>query len=551
MGLFSTSKIKLYMMEAKEKGVVIGTTNYNKYMFHANPEDAYDFRCDEGPIAAVAFHGQFVIHSANQQRCKEEHLDSDDETENETIRSRYLDEIVCLKNANNVARDMLQRFNMPTQTIPMLSKKPKAATADLHKDLLVCIDTSSASNAIFEINKLRKQLQGKDDTIRNLETQINITRMLNVGSTEGSCDQQALETDRIHLKRRYDELSQANTHSRTAYTEKLSALTAENTKLKAQVSGKTSSGPSTSKTPKVLAPGMYNLGVKPTLEPENEPKRAPGIIVLLPFSVSNLNTVCGACNKSLVFANHSNCLVMCDGSVNVVPNCFYGIWILDAQVHMNGVDRARLIYFVEKLLELTQHTLFSVGQFVMEVLEVAFRLAFGQSQLRYGRSTQRFTINQLLLHLTGLALDMLSASPGKSKKASHPLKTENTNTEVLNTLHMDLCGPMRTESINGKKYILVIVDDYTRFGWVRFLRSKDETPQVIEKFIVKTQRALNATVRSSRTDNGTAARTIAHLCESKARAVPMGESVANALFITFLRSLEQQRFPRERPIMNC
>ncbi|GKD10121.1 retrovirus-related pol polyprotein from transposon TNT 1-94 [Tanacetum coccineum] len=68
---------------------------------------------------------------------------------------------------------------------------------------------------------------------------------------------------------------------------------------------------------------------------------------------------------------------------------------------------------------------------------------------------------------------------------------------------MDLCGPMRTESINGKKYVLVTVDDYTRFGWVRFLRTKDETPQVIEKFIVKTQRALNATVRFVRTDNGT------------------------------------------------
>ncbi|GJT22584.1 retrovirus-related pol polyprotein from transposon TNT 1-94 [Tanacetum coccineum] len=92
---------------------------------------------------------------------------------------------------------------------------------------------------------------------------------------------------------------------------------------------------------------------------------------------------------------------------------------------------------------------------------------------------------------------------GKSKKASHPLKAENTNTEVLHTLHMDLCGPMRTESINGKKYVLVIVDDFTRFGWVRFLRTKDETPQVVEKFIVKTQRALNATVRFVRTDNGT------------------------------------------------
>ncbi|GJV90271.1 integrase, catalytic region, zinc finger, CCHC-type containing protein [Tanacetum coccineum] len=290
-----------------------------------------------------------------------------------------------------------------------------------------CIDTSSASNAIFEINKLRQQLQGKDDTIRNLDAQINIMKVLKVGSTEGSCDQQALDTDRIQLqdmitslriqldglkvenvslKRRYDELSQANTHSRTAYTEKLSALTAENTKLKAQVTGKTSSGPSTSETPKVLAPGMYNLGskyipppkranwVKPTPLPKKKqvtfseppkpslkptqkpvvhpnkqtnvcvpmstgvkptsgasktvPKRAPrnhsslpaksanarrveahhrtlnkknrvdsNLLVKHSVSVSNLNNVCGACNKSLVFANHNDCLVMCDDSVHV------------------------------------------------------------------------------------------------------------------------------------------------------------------------------------------------------------------------------------------
>ncbi|GJZ74683.1 hypothetical protein Tco_0639148 [Tanacetum coccineum] len=293
-----------------------------------------------------------------------------------------------------------------------------------------CIDTSSASNAIFEINKLRQQLQGKDDTIRNLDAQINIMKVLNVGSTEGSCDQQALETDRIQLKdtitslriqldglkvenvslkRRYDELSKANTHSRTAYTEKLSALTAGNNQLKAQVTGKTSSGPSTSETPKVLAPGMYNLGskyipppkranwVKPTPLPKKKqvtfsepprpslkptqkpvvhpnkqtnvcvpmstgvkptsgasktvPKRAPrnhsslpaksthtrkveaphrtlnkqncidsNLLVKHSVSVSNLNNVCGACNKSLVFANHNDCLVMCDDSVNVKPH---------------------------------------------------------------------------------------------------------------------------------------------------------------------------------------------------------------------------------------
>lgn len=96
-----------------------------------------------------------------------------------------------------------------------------------------------------------------------------------------------------------------------------------------------------------------------------------------------------------------------------------------------------------------------------------------------------------------------SCQLGKSKKATHPLKTINTNTEVLSLLHMDLCGPMRTESINKKKYVMVIVDDYTRFGWVRFLRTKDETPAVFEKFLNVTQVALKATVRTVRTDNGT------------------------------------------------
>ncbi|GJT66432.1 retrovirus-related pol polyprotein from transposon TNT 1-94 [Tanacetum coccineum] len=57
---------------------------------------------------------------------------------------------------------------------------------------------------------------------------------------------------------------------------------------------------------------------------------------------------------------------------------------------------------------------------------------------------------------------------GKSRKATHKPKTINTIMEVLHTLHMDLCGPMRVQSINGKKYILVIVDDYSRFTWVKF-----------------------------------------------------------------------------------
>nr|GEZ10523.1 hypothetical protein [Tanacetum cinerariifolium] len=92
---------------------------------------------------------------------------------------------------------------------------------------------------------------------------------------------------------------------------------------------------------------------------------------------------------------------------------------------------------------------------------------------------------------------------GKRKKHTHKPKAENTNLEVLNTHYMNLCGPMRVQTINGKKYILVIVDDYSRFTWVKFLRSNDETSEVVIKFITQIQVGLNKTVRYVRTDNGT------------------------------------------------
>ncbi|GKA95670.1 retrovirus-related pol polyprotein from transposon TNT 1-94 [Tanacetum coccineum] len=68
---------------------------------------------------------------------------------------------------------------------------------------------------------------------------------------------------------------------------------------------------------------------------------------------------------------------------------------------------------------------------------------------------------------------------------------------------MDLCGPIRVQIINGKKYILVIIDDHSRFSWVKFLRSKDETPEVVIKFLKQIQVGFNKTIRYIRTDNGT------------------------------------------------
>nr|GFA06688.1 retrovirus-related Pol polyprotein from transposon TNT 1-94 [Tanacetum cinerariifolium] len=77
----------------------------------------------------------------------------------------------------------------------------------------------------------------------------------------------------------------------------------------------------------------------------------------------------------------------------------------------------------------------------------------------------------------------------KAKRSSFKTKVVSSSKGRLNLLHMDLCGPMRVAIINGKKYILVIIDDYSRYTWTLFLRSKDETPEVVTELLNKTLNA--------------------------------------------------------------
>nr|GEW30807.1 retrovirus-related Pol polyprotein from transposon TNT 1-94 [Tanacetum cinerariifolium] len=155
------------------------------------------------------------------------------------------------------------------------------------------------------------------------------------------------------------------------------------------------------------------------------------------------------------------------------------------------------VYFVEGL----GHNLFFVGQFCDSDLEVAFRqhTCFirnleGHQRLWHRRlSHLNFgVINHLARQGLVRGIPKLkfekdhlysACAMGKSKKKSHKPKSEDTNQEKLYLLHMDLCGPMHVKSVNGKKYILVIVDDYSRFTWVKCLRSKDEAPDFIIKFL--------------------------------------------------------------------
>ncbi|GJR22467.1 retrovirus-related pol polyprotein from transposon TNT 1-94 [Tanacetum coccineum] len=165
------------------------------------------------------------------------------------------------------------------------------------------------------------------------------------------------------------------------------------------------------------------------------------------------------------------------------------------------------VYYVEGL----GHNLFSVGQFCDSDLEVAFRkhTCFvrnleGVDLLSGSQETNLYTLSMGDMMASSPICLLSKASKTKScKKQTLKPKSKDTNQGKLYLLHMDLCGPVRVASVNRKKYILVIVDDYSRFTWVKFLALKDEAPAFIIKFLKMIQVRLNATVRKIRTNNGT------------------------------------------------
>nr|GEW60283.1 hypothetical protein [Tanacetum cinerariifolium] len=194
------------------------------------------------------------------------------------------------------------------------------------------------------------------------------------------------------------------------------------------------------------------------------------------------------------------------------------------------------------------HNLFSVGQFCDSDLEVAFRrnACFvrnleGVDLLKGDRSTNLYTINLHEMASASPICLMARASSTKSwlwhQRLSH-LNFDTINDlarndhvavpnsrQRLHLLHMDLCGPMRIASINGKWYVLVIVDDYSRYKWVHFLRSKDEAPEVIIKFL---KRITNGVVERRNRTLVEAARTM--LIFSRAPLFLWAEAIATAVY---------------------
>ena len=85
----------------------------------------------------------------------------------------------------------------------------------------------------------------------------------------------------------------------------------------------------------------------------------------------------------------------------------------------------------------------------------------------------------------------------------HKKTTTVYSSRILELLHVDLFGPPSHESLGGKKYCFVIVDDYSRYTWVYFFKHKSETQQCFIDFMNEVQRQHNVPILAIRSDNGT------------------------------------------------
>ncbi|GJV73800.1 retrovirus-related pol polyprotein from transposon TNT 1-94 [Tanacetum coccineum] len=121
------------------------------------------------------------------------------------------------------------------------------------------------------------------------------------------------------------------------------------------------------------------------------------------------------------------------------------------------------------------------------------------------RLIQSLASKELVRNLPKLKFDQHfcdACKIGKQAHASHKAKNVVSTTRCLELLHMDLFGPSAVRSYGGNRYTLVIVDDYSRYTWTRFLKDKTEAFDQFEIFSRKIQNQLGCSIVSIRTDHG-------------------------------------------------
>nr|GEU57953.1 Gag-Pol polyprotein [Tanacetum cinerariifolium] len=218
----------------------------------------------------------------------------------------------------------------------------------------------------------------------------------------------------------------------------------------------------------------------------NKMKSVTTCKVNLNSKTSNANAVCATCKKCLVDSDHFACVTKMLNDVNA------------------RTRKPNVVLISPRKPKIIQLILFIVDSGCMKHMTGNLKLLLSHLNFDYINLLSKKDIMIGLPKLKFIEDQLCSSCElSKPKRSSFKSKAVPSSKGRLNLLHMHLCGPMQVASINGKKYILVIVDDYSRYTWTLFLRSKDETPEVLKEILMMIQRNLQALVITVRTDRGT------------------------------------------------
>nr|GEW47912.1 hypothetical protein [Tanacetum cinerariifolium] len=373
---------------------------------------------------------------------------------------------------NSVHSDEPNLSSRPT-TVEAPKELPKVSMEIFQRNNLFSQQSVPSFDQLFEINDLKAQSQEKDTIIMKLKKRIK-SLSGNLKEEKIKKELEEIETINIELDHRATKLVIENEHLKQTYKQLYDSIKSSCVRSKEQ-------------SPKLRNNRTAHYDYLKHTQEETATLRK---IVKNERLLNPLNT-------SLDYA-----CTLKFGNDHVAKIMGYG----DYKIGNVTISR---VYFVEG----PGHNLFSVGQFCDSDLEVAFRqhTCFirnleGIDLLTESRGNNLYTMSlgdmiasspiyllskasktkswlwhRRLSHMNFGAINHLArqglvrglqlkfkkdhlcsaCAMGKSKKKSHKPKSEDTNQEKLYLLHMDLCGPMRVESVNGKKYILVGISHET------------------------------------------------------------------------------------------
>nr|GEX08624.1 hypothetical protein [Tanacetum cinerariifolium] len=368
------------------------------------------------------------------------------------------------------------------------------------------------------INKLKAQLQAKNSTINNLKKQIkhvhvksneakvkhdiDVLETINIEleSSEAKllAENEKLNKENEHLKQTYKELFDLQIHTKDhndSLIAQVNSKTVENADLKAQIQEEVFVNATLRNELRKLK-GNYmgnsqnNIDDKGTIKTGKLEFENVYFVKDLKYNLFSV---------SQIYDNENNVLFI-DSECIVLGQNFK---LKDDNNVLLRTPRQHNMYSID-LNNVVPHK---------DLTCLVAKASADECMLWHRRlgHLNRKTMNKLVRHnlVRGLPSKCfendhtcVACLKGNQHKASCKTKLVNSVTKPFHTLHMDLFGPTSVCSLNHKWYCLVVTNDFSKFTWTFFLKTKDETSGILKNFITEIENLKDLKVKIIRCDNG-------------------------------------------------